>query len=210
MSDKNQQAIEIYNAIAHNYAQTFDSVDSEEDLRFPNTFASYLTPGSSVLDLGCGTGYTVNLLNTKGMRATGVDLSDEMIAIAKKQYPNTTFTVADMRTYQPTESFDAVWAGYSLFHFEQDSLEQTLRAIHRYLVPGGIFGLVVQKGTGEVEINAPFLPEKQLYIHLYTLEILTTTLARRGFEIITSDVKQPKDYELPYDKLLVIARRTQK
>lgn len=210
MSDKNQQAIEIYNTIAHNYAQTFDSVDSEEDLRFPNAFAMYLTPGSRVLDLGCGTGYTVNLLNKKGMHATGIDLSEAMIVIAKAQYPDAMFTVADMRTYRPTQPVDAVWAGYSLFHFEQDSLEQTLQVIHSYLAPDGILGLVVQKGTGEVEINAPFLPEKPLYIHLYTLEVLTTILARHGFDIITSDVKQPKDYELQYDKLLVIARRVQK
>ncbi|MDD3296940.1 MAG: class I SAM-dependent methyltransferase [Candidatus Omnitrophica bacterium] len=43
------------------------------------------SPGKRVLDYGCGTGGLCNLLNLKGFKVTGIDFSEDMIKIAKKQ-----------------------------------------------------------------------------------------------------------------------------
>ena len=182
MDDKNKNAIEIYNLIAKDYAKTFDPIESEDDLKFPNMFLSHLKSGSNILDLGCGTGFSTAYFVKKGMKAQGIDLSTNMIEIAQKKYPNLAFSVADMRIFRPNEMVDAVWAGYSLFHFEQIYLEKTIENIKSYLRPGGIFGLVIQGGSGEIEPPEPFLPEKTIYIHLYTKEEMTAILTKHGFE----------------------------
>lgn len=206
MDNKNKNAIDIYNLIAKDYAATFDSIESEDDLKFDNIFLSHLKLGSNILDLGCGTGFSTDYFVQKGMKAQGVDLSTSMIDIAKKNYPKLMFLVADMRIFKPSEMMDAVWAGYSLFHFEQIYLEQTIENIKSYLRPQGIFGLVIQGGSGEIEPQEPFLPEKNIYIHLYTKEDMIEILTKQGFEVIDSSVKKSAEFEFPYDKILLIAR----
>lgn len=206
MDDKNKKVIEIYDLIAEDYAKKFDPVESAEDLRFLNLFLSYLKPGSHTLDLGCGTGFSAGYFATKGMEVEGSDLSKSMVAIAKRNYPAIKFSIADMREFDPGEMKDAVWAGYSLFHFGQDDMERTIEKIKTYLRTGGFLGLVMQGGHGEIEPQEPFLPEKKIYIHLYTREELATILQKHGFEIIDHGVKKAEDYEFPYDKILLIAK----
>lgn len=206
MDDKNKNAIEIYNLIAKDYAAKFDPIESEDDLKFDNIFLSHLKLGSKILDLGCGTGFSTQYFVDKGMKAQGIDLSKSMIDIAKKNYPKLPFSMADMRVFKPSETMDAVWAGYSLFHFEQRYLEKTIKNIKTYLRPYGIFGLVIQGGSGEIEPQEPFLPEKNIYIHLYAKEDMIEILNRYGFEVIDSSIKKALEFEFPYDKILLVTR----
>ncbi len=204
--DKNKKAVEIYDHIAEEYAKKFDVIDSDKALRFLNIFLSHLKSGSHIVDLGCGTGFSAGYFVKKGMKAQGVDLSSGMIAIAKKNYPEIHFSVADMREFVPEEKADAVWAGYSLFHFEQVSLEKTLERIKTYLQSQGILGIVMQEGNGEVELTEPFMPSEKIYIRLYTQQELASILQQYGFEIVDQGVKKAADYEFPYDKILLIAK----
>ncbi len=207
MSDKNKKAVEIYDRIAEEYSRNFDSVDSEGDLVFLNAFLTHLKPNSYVVDIGCGTGFSAGYFVKKGMRAEGSDLSSSMIAIAKRNYPEIPFLVADMREFSPKEKADAVWAGYSLFHFEQEDFEKTIRQVRSYLRSEGIFGLVMQEGEGELERDEPFLPGEKIYLHLYTEEQLKSILEKCGFEVIEQKRKIPlHPNEFPYNKLLLIAR----
>ena len=57
MSDKNEKTVEIYVRMAEEDSKNFDSVDSESDLIFLDTFLSQLELGASVADLGCGIGF---------------------------------------------------------------------------------------------------------------------------------------------------------
>ncbi len=207
MDEKNKNAVEIYNLIAEEYAKKFDLIESDEDLRFPNIFLSYLKPGWLVLDLGCGTGFSAEYFASKGMKVEGVDFSKNMIAIAKRNYPNLKFSIADMREFDPDEEKDAVWAGYSLFHFEQDQMERVIERIKTYLKPSGILGLVFQVGHGEIEPQEPFLQDRKIYIHLYTENEFVAILEKHGFEVIDRDIKKAADFEFPYDKILLIAKR---
>lgn len=210
MKDKNNKnAIEIYNLIAENYAKKFDPIESDDDLIFPNTFLGHLKPGMSVVDIGCGTGFSAGYFHKHGMEVVGVDLSSSMIKIARRNYPDIELHEADMREFAPSKLVDAVWAGYSMFHFEHESFESTLEKIKTYLKPGGIFGLVMQLGSGEVEADEPFLPgeNKKIYIHLYISDELKDILNKHGFEIIQEKIKKAViGYEFSFDKILLVAK----
>jgi SAM-dependent methyltransferase len=79
----------------------------------------------SILDLGCGTGRHDLLLAHMGYEVTGIDLSEEMLAIARSQtlipHPSplkstcssVNFHQGDIRSIRLERSFDAV---VSLFH----------------------------------------------------------------------------------------------
>lgn len=206
MDEKNKKAIKIYDIIAEDYAKKFDPIESDDDLIFPNAFLSHLSPNSKIIDLGCGTGFSSGYFQKKGKDPMGVDLSRSMINIAKRSYPGIKFSVGDMRTFALEEKVDAVWAGYSLFHFEQEFFENTLEKIKTYLKKGGILGIVMQEGDGEIEHVEPFLPEKKIYIHLYSEDQLRDILMKHGFEIIDMKRKTAENFEFPYNKLLIISR----
>ena len=51
------------------------------------------------LDVGCGNGRLTDTLSNLGWRAKGIDFSESGIALAKNDFPNSTFELADMFNY---------------------------------------------------------------------------------------------------------------
>lgn len=108
----------------------------------------YCQGAKSVLDLGCGTGRHDLLLAEKGYSVTGVDQSEEMLAVANYQFstlnsqPSTlAFTQGDIRTVRLNKQFDTV---ISLFHVmsyqvSNDDLLAAFASVKAHLKPGGIF-----------------------------------------------------------------------
>ena len=83
-------------------------------------FKDLLTPNASVIDVGCGSGALVPLFLGigKGLRYYGVDIAEKLIAIAKRHYPQLTFTegnIADRNTL-PKKKFDGFIATSVLMH----------------------------------------------------------------------------------------------
>ena len=68
-----------------------------------------------VLDVGCATGTHSKILAEKGAAVYGLDISEEMIRLAKTKVPKGKFIVADMKELPfPKEMFDVVFYGKSL------------------------------------------------------------------------------------------------
>lgn len=93
--------------------------------------------GRTVLDAGCGTGYLSRQLQERGASVIGVDLAEEMIAIARASYPGIAFrvdSVSELSTIGDGE-VDVVVSNYVLM--DTPELEEATRACHRVLKPGG-------------------------------------------------------------------------
>jgi trans-aconitate methyltransferase len=71
-------------------------------------------PGNRILDLGCGTGHLTAQIAERGADVIGLDGSASMIAQARQNYPKLKFTLADARTFQFDEPFDAVFSNAAL------------------------------------------------------------------------------------------------
>ncbi len=108
------------------------------------------SPGSSLLDLGCGTGEHALLFASLGIETTGVDRSDKMIERAREyqdRHPphGPRFVLGDFAEL-PTlvaDSFGtAICLGNVLPHLDDATLDRCLEAWHRRLVPEG--RLIVQ------------------------------------------------------------------
>ena len=98
--------------------------------------------GLKVLDAGCGTGYFSGLLEKKGAVVTGVDFSEKMIRIARKNNPEIDFDVDSCSelSSQANECFDLLIANYVLMDVED--LESAVNAFYRVLKPNGVAVLV--------------------------------------------------------------------
>jgi SAM-dependent methyltransferase len=77
-------------------------------------------PGSTVLDLGCGTGSPIaKYIVQKGFRVVGIDQSKQMLEIAKSEVPEAEFIHGDMVEMRFADKFAAAVAWDSVFHVER-------------------------------------------------------------------------------------------
>ncbi len=92
----------------------------------------------NVLDIGCGIGTFSRLLAKRAVRVVAIDLSPNMIKVAKQrstQYPNIDFQVADILKWEfPTEQFDAIVSIATVHHLPLPLLLPNLKTA---LKPGG-------------------------------------------------------------------------
>jgi SAM-dependent methyltransferase len=90
-----------------------------------------IAPGSSVLEIGCGTGFLLNELNP--MRGVGIDLSPRMVALGREKHPRLEFHVMDAETLTLSEKFDVVILSDVLAYFED--IQQVFRELKKVCTP---------------------------------------------------------------------------
>jgi trans-aconitate 2-methyltransferase len=105
--------------------------------------------GERILDLGCGTGHLASQIAESGAEVTGVDRSADMVAAARKAYPNLKFEISDARSLSFHEEFDAVFSNATLHWVHEQEL--VLQGVWNSLRPGG--RLVAELG-GKGNIHA--------------------------------------------------------
>ena len=98
-----------------------------------------LHAGSSLVELGCGSGWMTRFAARHGVRAEGYDISPEMIEIARAEAAaeglDVTFEAGDYEQLDLGRRFDACLIYDALHHSERPEL--VLAAAHRALKPGG-------------------------------------------------------------------------
>ena len=98
--------------------------------------------GLSVLDVGCGTGYLASQLSQHGAQVTGIDFSENMITIARKQSPEVEFLVdsgSNLST-QSDATFDRIVSNYVIM--DLPDLDGAIASFRRVLKPAGEVVLV--------------------------------------------------------------------
>lgn len=135
-----QQVRADYNAIAPHFAQTRQLQWYEVQY----LVEQYVHPGSVVLDLGCGNGRIADVVNQIKGRYIGMDISEELIAIARAQHPGNEFYVGDMlATGFLDHSFDVVFLIASLHQVPSDNMRlRALQEVRRITKPGGMIILL--------------------------------------------------------------------
>jgi SAM-dependent methyltransferase len=98
-----------------------------------------LSPGSLVVDLGCGPGEPATRLIAEQHRVCGVDGSAVQLHLARRAVPGALFVQADMTRFALCAgSVDAVASFFALGHLPSSAHAPLLKAICEWLRPGGI------------------------------------------------------------------------
>jgi SAM-dependent methyltransferase len=203
-----EKSIKVYDAIAQKYSSQYDD-DLSDNPRI-DKFSSYLPDKSFVIDIGCGTGAVTKYIYSKGIEVIGMDLSEEMIKIAKANHPQIEFKVEDIRTLTyPENTFNGIWAGHCLFHLSREDFILSLDKFSEMLKKDGVFGFVMNEGEGYIELPEPLDDNLAIPLTLYSVNELTELLEKAGFKVEEIIKKEPiiNSEVRPYQKIFFIATK---
>lgn len=135
----------------------------------------------SALDLGCGTGEMIKLILQKDnlKELYGIDLSEEMLAVAKSKLPEQVkLLLGDSEVFPfPDNAFDVVYCNDSFHHYPTP--QNVLREVSRVLKPGGTFlmGDCWQPFVGRVIMNFYMRHSKEGDVKIYSKAELISMLS---------------------------------
>lgn len=149
-------------------------------------------PGGHVLDLGCGTGFPVAAwFDARGLRVTGVDGAEAMLALARERLPRHRWIHARIEAVELEGPFDAAVCWDALFHLPRRRFAPVLAKLGRWLAPGA--RLLVSSG-GRVDrpegFTGTMFGETFYYDSLPPDEMLAAVRAA-GFAVLVGEMCEP-------------------
>ncbi|MBP9782051.1 class I SAM-dependent methyltransferase [Candidatus Woesebacteria bacterium] len=103
----------------------------------------------SLLDCGCGLGFMTARLNALGWKAIGIDISEQALALARKEHPSVSFyaepadTFAEKMAERSIERFNHAVLNMVVHSVDDDVVRTILRGVRRCLKPEASLLLVV-------------------------------------------------------------------
>ena len=136
-----------YEALAGSYDALTEDVGYGKRLDFiEKLLCRSRIPVKLVLDLACGTGSLSVLLAEHGYRVIGVDLSEEMLAVADEKCSHLAenrpfFVCQPMQRLRLPEQVDSVICALDSLNYvtRPADVQKTFRRVHDALTPGGLF-----------------------------------------------------------------------
>lgn len=175
-----ERQLEAYrNSIAN---PVFDALTETLRLHIPNI------NGSSLLEIGCSSGYYSEVLGIKGILVnyTGCDYSEAFVRLARQCYPTVPFDVDDaVNLSYRSESFDVVVSGCCILHIAayEKAISEAARVSKRY---------VMFHRTPVLHMHGPVYYIKKAY-DVETMEIhfheqqLVALFAAHGMRVIAAN-----------------------
>ena len=202
-----------YDAIAAEYAELVNSEldDRPLDRALFAAFAELVRAGGNglVADVGCGSGRVTILLSRLGLDAFGIDLSPEMVSLARRNHPQLRFEEGSMLELDiPAASLGGLLAYYSIIHIARERRPEVFAEFYRVLAPGGSLMLVFQIGDeqghrtdfGGTPVSMDWYRQRP--------DELADLLREAGFDLWTTAVRQPEDREsVPQGYILARTRQ---
>lgn len=179
-----------YDLIAQGFADMRDQFSTEQ--KYIDQLISYLPPGASILDVGCGSGYPIAAyLLEKGFDVTGVDGSKELLKIAQSRHPKLKCLFGDIRSVEIPEKYDAVLEWWCLFHVPKEDHEAMIARFASWLKPGGY--LEFTTGNADHEESSNGMLDQELHFYSLAPERYELFLKQNGFKLLLKEQHQEQN-----------------
>ena len=193
------------------HAAAFDSIGERYDDAFPHKSGQIiatqwvidrLPPGARVLDIGCGTGVpSAGMLAEAGLEVIGIDISTEMLRLARRAVPAGRFIAMDALELDASlGEFDAVVAFFSLLMLRRSEIPKVVQRVLAVLRPGGSVAI------GMVEGNFDYFPitflGQEVRVTAYPRPDLEAAIRAGGLHVREVDVEEfePASAEVPAER----------
>lgn len=202
-----------YDTVANDYATYLPDTRAEASLDLAMIDAFIEAVGTSadvrVLDAGCGTGRMSRYVADRGCRVEGVDLSSNMVAMARRDHGDLVFTVGSLTDLPyPNDQFAGVMLWYSIIHTPPSGQQQIFDEVARVLRPGGHVLVGFQSGEGRRDLSQAYRQfghEILLERHLYTADQVATRMLAAGLSEVCRLVRRAQGTERD-DQAVLLAK----
>ena len=163
-----------------------------------------------IADIGCGPGHVAAYMHELGAQVVGIDLSPEMVAIARLRSPVIPFEQGSMLTLAaPDASWGGIVALYSIIHLPPDERPRALAEFHRVLRLGGLLLLAFHIGDEQRHLDEWWGQAVSLDTWFLQLPEIEALLRDAGFFVEMSLVRQSyaPDIEHQSQRAYIFARK---
>ncbi|MFE9443312.1 class I SAM-dependent methyltransferase [Streptomyces sp. NPDC006602] len=184
----------FYDTVAEDYADRFRDALAPRplDRAVLTAFAELVGDDRAVADLGCGPGRTTAYLASLGLSVFGLDLSESMLAIARRENPDLRFEQGSMLELGIADgALAGVVSFYSSIHTPVDRLPDLFTEFHRVLAPGGHLLVAFQVGDEPRYHDRPWGHPVSLAFQRRRPEAIAELLSASGFEMVARTVREP-------------------
>lgn len=190
MKDTKGITINSYDKTAVEY---YKRVSEFELLPEITEFIETVKTDGEILDLGCGPGHHSKYFSNLGFDVVGIDLSVEMIEIAKEVSEESTFRVMDILDLSfEKDSFDGIWASASLLHVPKKKIKSVLIKLNEILTSQGVLYISLKEGKGsELLSDIRYGGVDKFYVY-YQLDEIQNILKDVGFDILEIKLKDKR------------------
>ena len=186
----------FYDAIAEDYFDRFRSGLAAQPLERAvlAAYAEFVrgSGGGSgqVADLGCGPGWVTAILDSLGLSVFGLDLSESMLAVARREHPGLRFEQGSMLELDLADgTLAGVVSWYSTIHTPIDRLPALFGEFLRVLAPGGHLLLGFQVGDEPKHFDQPFGHPVSMDFQRRRPERIAGLLTEAGFTLTSQTVR---------------------
>jgi len=156
---------EAYDRITHLWES--DNFDKNNGIEQHKRALTFTKNKGAALDVGCGcTGRFIDLLLDEGFEPEGVDVSDEMLKLAKTKHPDTVFYHEDICEWVLPKTYDFITAWDSIWHVPLQQQVNVLTKLLSSLNSRGLFIFSCGGLDDESEHTDDAMGEKVYYASL--------------------------------------------
>jgi len=180
------------------YAKIFD--EKIASLAIYNDSYNYLLnciqDDSVILDLACGPG-NVSFYIKKykpALSITGVDISEEMIGIAKNRIPDGKFFVRDICEIEFKNEFDWAVCAFAIPYLDLEAADHLVKKINQSMRSNGIFYISFMEGSKNGFEKTSFTGNDELFVYYHPKEAVLKILEQQSLSVI-------KNFEIDYHEM---------
>ncbi len=146
-------------------------------------YLEYFNACQRVLDVGCGRGEFLELLQESHISAHGIDMDAEMVNACRKK--GLDVSLAEARDFLRTdgEAFDGIFCSQVIEHMSPQEAQDFLTLCSKRLKTGGVLVLITLNPRN-IRVMTNIFWLDLTHQRPYPLMLLEQMLARRGFEIL--------------------------
>lgn len=208
--DPYEETFRTWNKIASAYAEKFMHLDLYNET-YDFICQAITKAEANVLEIGCGPGNITQYLLSKrpDFNIYGIDISPNMIKLARTNNPRAHFSVMDSRKIdQLTTTYDGIVCGFCLPYLSPTDTVKFFKDVSQLLHPAGLVYLSFVEGDPEKSGFQTGSTGDRSYFYFHDLELLKVQLVNNDFHsLVTFHVAYNKTVGESEIHIILVAKR---